>query len=70
MQVAKEMNVMFATKKIMSLVRNLVAGLPLAALLVIVGMAGTAAARPVVVSTIPGGRRQQRARKYHRHSEL
>jgi len=40
MQVAKEMNVMFETKKIISIVRNLVVGLPLAALLVIVGMAG------------------------------
>src|SRR5579872_3783022 len=53
MQVAKEMNVMFATKKIMAIVRKLVTGLPLAALLVIVGMAGTAAARPVVVSSNP-----------------
>ena len=54
MQVTKEMNVMFSTKKITTIVRNIVSRISLAALLVIVGMVGTAAAsRPMVTSTDP-----------------
>jgi hypothetical protein len=54
MQVTKEMSVMFSTKKITTIVRNIVSKISLAALLVIVGMVGTAAAsRPMVTSTYP-----------------
>ena len=41
MQVTKEMNVMFSTKKITTIVKNIVSRISLAALLVIVGMVGT-----------------------------
>jgi Ice-binding-like/Bacterial Ig-like domain len=57
MQVTKEMSVMFSTKKITTIIKNIVSRIPLAALLVILGMVGTAAAsgkpKSIVVSTFP-----------------
>jgi hypothetical protein len=57
MQVTKEMSVMFSTKKITTIIKNIVSRIPLAALLVILGMVGTAAAsgkpKSIVISTYP-----------------
>src|SRR5882762_9367942 len=53
-QVDKEMNVMFSTKKISTILKYIVSKISLAALLVVLGMVGTAAAsRPMVLSTDP-----------------
>jgi Ice-binding-like/Bacterial Ig-like domain len=57
MQVTKEMNSMFSTKKISMILKYIVGRISIAALVVIVGMAGSAAAsskpRPIVTSTNP-----------------
>src|ERR1700722_14275276 len=58
MQVTKEMSAMFSTKKISMIVKYIISRIPLAALLVILGMLGTAAAasgkpKSIVVSTFP-----------------
>ena len=44
MQVTKEMSVMFSSKKITTIVKNIVSRISLAAFIVIVAMAGIAAA--------------------------
>src|SRR4029077_15289548 len=54
MQVNKEMNAMFSTKKITMMLKQIVSRMFIATFVVIIGMVGTAAAaRPAVISTSP-----------------